>query len=80
MGKVPEAFALQGSVPKEGSRCTCRQDRQQCLDWASIQIQKTAKNYNFCMFFVIFWARVRSQRLLQALPSNFPSKMRDLDA
>ena len=28
----------------------------------------------------MFWARVRSQRLLQALRFDFPSKMNDLDA
>ena len=33
-----------------------------------------------CSFFVIFGARDWSQRLLQALRFDFPSKMRDLDA
>ena len=42
-------------------------------------IQKGPKG-KFRLFFVIFWARDRSQRLLQALSFNFPSKMPDLDA
>ena len=42
--------------------------------------QKTAQKGKFCIFFGIFWARDHVQRLLQALASNFPSKMPDLDA
>ena len=41
---------------------------------------KTIQKGKFCIFFHILWARDQSQRLLQALASNFPSKMRDLDA
>ena len=40
----------------------------------------TAKKRKFCTFFTICWPRDQFQRLLQALASNFPSKIGDLDA
>ena len=43
-----------------------------------ISLSPTGWSYSICLYFC--WARSRSQRLFQALASNFPSKMPDLDA